>query len=111
MPQNLQHKTIRNTWKKLSFAEQMANIGSEVERALSWREKSNEEYSHRAFLRSMELFNLTVTSADRFPKIKEVNRAKELFADFFIGDNQYHSTKESWQKYFRQFTYLARKNR
>ena len=29
-------------WQQLSFVEQMANIGSEVERALSWKEKRHQ---------------------------------------------------------------------
>lgn len=110
MTQNLQHTTIQQTWNNLSFPEQMANIGSEVERAIKWKEKNNKKFSQKAFFRALELFNLTLKNSDTFAKNKEIARSKELFSDYFIGGNQYNSSKESWQKYFRQFNYLARKN-
>lgn len=116
MKQQLQHTTIAQTWDKASFAWQMANIGSEVERAIKWKEKGNDKFAQKAFFRALELFDLTLQiTADKnikinnLPKLTEIARSKELFADFFIGDNQYNSTKESWQKYFKAFNYLARK--
>lgn len=55
----VQHKKqAQGDWHRKSFLEQMAHIGSEVYRAISWREK-NPEYSDSAFLRSLELFDLT----------------------------------------------------
>lgn len=110
MKQNLQHNSIEETWKNLNFAEQMANIGSEVERAMKWKEKNKDKYSKKAFFRALELFNLTLLEAKNLPKLTEVARSKELFSDFFWGNNQYNSTKESWQKYFKAFNYLARKS-
>ncbi len=35
-------------WQRLSLLEQLANIGSEVERALSWASRGNTPYSERA---------------------------------------------------------------
>lgn len=110
MQQVLQHRTIETTWKNLTFAQQMANIGSEVERAINWKEKNNHKFSQKAFFRALELFDLTLASTKQLPVLTEVSRSKEVFADFFWGNNQYNSTKEVWQKYFRAFNYLARKN-
>lgn len=119
MPQILQHNSILQTWKNLSFPEQMANIGSEVERAMNWKEKGNSKFSQKAFFRALELFDLTLQSVanthnpettSNLPKLTEISRSKEVFSDFFWGENQYHTTKKSWQKYFKQFNYLARKN-
>ena len=36
------YQRLSNRWQKLSFFEQMANIGSEVERAINWRGKDND---------------------------------------------------------------------
>jgi hypothetical protein len=38
--------------------EQLANIGSEVERALNWRDKGNLIYSQRALEGALELIGL-----------------------------------------------------
>ncbi|MBU4293852.1 MAG: hypothetical protein KJ770_07365, partial [Actinobacteria bacterium] len=54
-----QHKNLEERWRNLSFFEQMANIGSEVERALSWQAKGNREYCLLAFERSLELLDFT----------------------------------------------------
>ena len=56
-----QHKDLAaGRWGQLSFIEQMANIGSEVERALNWRIKKNTDYAQKAFERALELIDLTL---------------------------------------------------
>lgn len=110
MQQRLQHFGLEERWSSLTFAEQMANIGSEVERSIKWKEKGKEKHSEKAFFRAIELFNLTLSHSKIAPQLREVSRSRELFSDYFWGENIYKSTKESWQKYFKQFNYLARKN-
>jgi len=97
-------------WKAMSFVEQMANIGSEVERALNWKAKHNDDFSRKAFERALELIDLTLDVSTSFTRLKEVARVREVFADFFNG-NQFQSTDVSWKKYFFSFTYAARINR
>jgi hypothetical protein len=54
------HKTLtKEKWFSLGFFEQMANIGSEVERAILWREK-DKEYSKLAIYRALEFLDLAV---------------------------------------------------
>ncbi len=104
-----QHKDLAaGRWKELSFIEQMANIGSEIERALNWRTKKNVDYSQKAFERALELVDLTLNSATDMARLKELARVREAFVDFFIGSNQYRSTETSWRGYFLPFAYAAR---
>ncbi len=106
-----QHKSLAaGRWKELSFVEQMANIGSEVERALNWRVKNNADYSRMAFERALELMDLTLASAKGFPRLREVARAREALVDYFAGTNEYRSTEGSWRSYFLPFAYAARRN-
>jgi len=105
-----QHKELAaGRWNKMPFLEQMANIGSEVERALNWRTK-NKDYCQQAFERALELMDLTLEGAATFARLKELARVREALVDFFIGTNQFMSTEASWRKYFFHFTYAARKN-
>ena len=91
--------TVSDRWFKISLMEQMANIGSEVERAISWRKKGRVELSQGAFFRALELLDLTIAGVGRDEgKLKELCRCKEFFADFFYGDNQYSQTPEILQK-------------
>jgi hypothetical protein len=106
-----QHKELAaGRWGKMSFVEQMANIGSEVERALNWRTKNNADYSQRAFERALELIDLTLDNLKQFSRLKEVARLREGIADYFAGRNQLMFTEISLRKYFSNFTYAARKN-
>jgi hypothetical protein len=109
---NQQHKELAaGRWNQLPFLEQMANIGSEVERALKWREKQNLDYSRRAFERALELIDLTLDSVTGMARLKEIARMREAVVDFFAGSNQFRSTEESWKRYFLAFTYAARARR
>ncbi len=108
---NYQHKDLAaGRWGKLSFLEQMANIGSEVGRALNWRTKKNADYSQKAFERTLELIDLTLENNVNFAHLKEITRMREAIVDYFLGANQFMSTDVSWKKYFSHFTYAARKS-
>ena len=105
-----QHKELAaGRWNKLSFIEQMANIGSEIERALKWRAKQNATYSQKAFERALELMDLTLDNSQGFSRLKELARLREAIVDYFSGTNEFVSTETSWQKYFASFTYAARR--
>jgi len=113
MQQVFLHKTLAPRWHTFTLAEQMANIGSEVSRSINWKKRDNKELSNSAFLRAIELFNLTIldlTKKKKFASMGEVCRAKEVYADYLIADNKYQETAEKLNKYFLQFNFLARSN-
>ena len=103
-------KLAQGRWFKLTLIEQMANVGSEVFRAINWRKKNDEKYARLAFERVLELIDLTTLDPKNRNRLKEILRCRELFCDFFVGNNQYHSTDVSWNKYFFSFNYAARIN-
>lgn len=96
-------------WKQLSFMEQMANIGSEVERALNWQAKNNAAYSQQAFERALELVDLTLDAVTGCARLKELARLREVLVDYFFGTNRFLSTETAWKNYFSAFTYAARR--
>jgi hypothetical protein len=105
---NYQHKDLaQGRWNSLSFFEQMANIGSEVERAIKWREKANPEYSRMAFERTLELLDLTIADKKNIRKLRELTRLRETLADFFEFENTYKSSGKSFQNYFYAFNFAA----
>lgn len=108
----LQHKQLaQGRWFELSLLEQLANVGSEVERALSWQEKNNPQYREMAFARALELLALTVADAKNRERLKELTRLREALVDFFCFDNQFRSSPELWRKYFYAFNWAARAGR
>jgi len=105
------HKDLAGgRFSQMSLCEQMANIGSEVERALNWKEKNNVEYSQKAFERTLDLIGITMAGITDFNRLKELSRTREALNDYFIGENQFSSTNTSWRKYFLHFAYAARKS-
>lgn len=97
-------------WAQLPFLEQMANIGSEVARALNWQIKNNPAYCEKASVRALELNDLALEHATTFPRRKELARLRESLVDYFFCGNEFKSTQDSWRKYFFHFTYAARKS-
>ncbi len=106
---NYQHRDLAaGKWNLLSLAEQMANIGSEVERTISWKAKGRLDLSSRAFDRAIELLDLTNADVKNRTRLKELLRVREALADCFVYDNIYQSSPESWQRYFRCFLMAVR---
>ena len=107
---NVQHKDLAaGRWNSLSFFEQMANVGSEVERTIKWREKGNAQYSQMAFERALELLDFTVADKKNKKRLKELLRLREVLADYFAFENVYRSSDKSFQNYFYAFNFAARK--
>ena len=106
-----QHKDLAaGRWSQLSFLEQMANIGSEIERALNWRIKKNADYTQKAFERALELIDLTIDNDKNYAHLKEITRMREVIVDYFFGVNQFMSSESSWRNYFLPFAYASRRN-
>ncbi len=106
-----QHKQLaEGHWFELTFFEQMANIGSEVERAITWKDK-NREYAIKAIERALELLELTIADVKNRTHLKELTRLRETLVDYFYFDNQYSSSDKLWQNYFYAFSYAARINK
>ena len=95
-------------WQKMSLAEQLANVGSEVSRALNWKNKGDNDRCQQAFFRSLELMDLTRATVSNPSYLKELGRVREVMVDYFFGDNVYGSSEKNWRSYFDHFGYAAR---
>ncbi len=101
------HKNLtKERWQKLSFIEQMANVGAEVGRAINCRGKDLDK-SQKAFERAIELLDLTIQDQrNHNSRLIEICRVKEELVDYFIsGDKNYSSTDKKWNDYFYSFNY------
>lgn len=104
----IMHKTLAGgRWFQLSLIEQLANVGTDIDRAISWRNRGNSEYSQAAFFRALELIDLTIADPKNRKRLKEVCRAREFLVDYFMYDNIYGFTDEYWHNYFLDFNYAA----
>lgn len=108
---SLNDNLTEERWFALPFFEQMANLGSEVSRAIKWKTKDPER-SARAFESALELLDLTIedTKNKKKSKLEELCRLREILADYFCFDNIYGSNDEKWNNYFYGFNYAASLN-
>lgn len=104
-----QHKELaKGRWFGFSLVEQIANLGSEIERTLLWKDK-NPEYSKKAFGRALELLDLSITDIKNKPRLKEFTRLREALIDYFLGENNFSSSDALWRNYFSGFYYAFSK--
>lgn len=102
------HSNLQNRWHDLHLMEQMANIGAEVGRTISWKKKGNLQMSNNAFYRALELLDFTIDDPKNRDRLSEILRVREILADYFAGDNIYKSTDAAWERYFYFFNLAAR---
>jgi hypothetical protein len=96
-------------WATLSLAEQLANVGSEVDRAIAAQATGRTDRFERALGRVLELFDLTAADPRcRGHRRREILRAREEVCRIFFGGALPPAAVHSLQRYFLEFAVLAR---
>jgi len=102
------HKDLADgRWFNFTILFQLANVGTDICRAISWKKKGDTEYSKKAFARALELLTFTIMDPKNKKRLRELCKVRELLIDHFVYDNVYNSTDEEWERYFNQFSYAA----
>ena len=96
-------------WQRFSLVEQLANVGSEVERAIRAHQSGSQTRFDNALSRALALFDATAAD-DRWrgPKRREVLRAREEFCRIFFDPETPQGSAESLRRYFLAFAVAAR---
>jgi hypothetical protein len=103
----------RERWAKLTFYEQMGNIGSEVGRAIIAHKNGNIMGEERAIKRAIDLFSATVEvliGTEYSYRLKEVLRARDEFLRLFY-DGTFEKDADNIDRYFMYFAVAARAGR
>lgn len=109
--QLVQHKDLAaGNWSKLSLAEQLGNVGSEINRALNWQNK-DEKLFKNAGARALELLDLTIADSRWKTRLKELARARELICAAVFGGEEYKTSLDDLNRYFFHFALAARAGR
>ncbi len=100
---------VAGGWRKLDLIEQLANVGSEVERTIRAHRAGQTHRFEHALARALELFDLT-TEDDRWHghQIQEIRRAREEFCRLFFDPDVPADSAEGLRRYFFGFAWLAR---
>jgi hypothetical protein len=107
------HPDLANgRWHTMTIAEQLGNVGSEYERALSWKERGDEVRFERAFARLLELIDLTIADPRwRNHRLKELTRLREALCDELVSETPEFKSSLYLREYFMYFGILARSER
>ena len=89
-------------WQKMTLAEQLGNIGSEVSRVRLSLGKDEKKFA-AAQVRALELIDLTAADPRWTTGRRELTRLKEIFIDAVSGGQTYHTTLDDLQKYLDVF--------
>lgn len=108
MPKFIHRELASGRWARFSLAEQLGNIGSEVNRAKNWQNKDDSLF-RGAVERALELFDLTLMDSRWKGRYREIARAREVFCDAVYGGGLYKSSLEDLVKYFDNFALAARR--
>jgi hypothetical protein len=95
-------------WRKITLAEQLANIGSEIGRVLHWQRAKDVQQKRLALKRALELMRLTI-SDQRWPshRRKEILVLRSVVRDTFMGKNRTHTRPKTLKAYFMPFALHA----
>lgn len=101
---------VAGRWATLSLIEQLANVGTEVDRAVAAWETQRIDRFDRALARALELFDLTAGDGRwRGPRRREILRAREEFCRLFFDKECPPGAAVSLKAYFLRFALLARR--
>jgi hypothetical protein len=96
-------------WQTLTLMEQLANTGSEVDRAIRAHESGMPDRRDSAIVRALELFDLTAADERwRGHRRREVLRAREEFCRLFYSNEVQPGAAVSLRRYFLHFAVAAR---
>ena len=97
-------------WRALTLAEQLAHVGSEVDRAIVAWEAQRPDRFEKALARALELFDLTARDNRwRGHRRREILRAREEFCRLFFEDHTPSGAARTLSAYFLRFAVLARR--
>lgn len=106
------HKSLAGgRWHRMPIAEQLANVGSEFERAAAAYARKDQQRFDSALARFLELLDLTISDPRWHSyRIKELRMLREEVCDTFSGGNAYGTSIETLKNYFLYFALIARAN-
>lgn len=96
-------KDIRTTWFEMPVSMQISNIGSEVTRAINWKNKGNEKRKIGFCEKAIEFLKLSIEDPKNQHRTGEFSFCIEELRDYFLGENIYNTTDEMLRKYYDAF--------
>ena len=94
-------KNVR--WFSMPIGIQISNIGSEVNRAIRWKNRNDRRKAENFCKKAIEFLEITKKDPKNIYRIQELDAAIEELRDYFMGENIYRTTDEVLKKYYDAF--------
>ena len=89
----------------MSLAEQISNIGSEVHRAIKWKNKNEPQKAKNFCNKAIEFLRIISDDPKNAHRRGEFEEAICELADFFFGENDYKTNDDILIRYYDAFLY------
>lgn len=90
-------------WFAMSVGMQISNIGSEVNRAIKWKNQNDTRKMMTSYEKALDLLDLTKQDPKNLHHLAELDFCIEELKDYFVGDNIYNTTEQMLHKYYDAF--------
>ncbi len=93
----------KDKWLKLSKAQQLGNIGSEISRARNCQDNNDFSNRQKALERCLELLDLSLDDKQWGSGLKEIARFREVVAAWFANQDFFDISPQELQDYCLNF--------
>lgn len=90
-------------WFAMPVYEQISNIGSEVARAIRYKNRGDIQKTHNFCDKAIEFWEMSKRDPKNKHRIGEFDCAIEELSDYFKGDNKYNTSDEILRRYYDAF--------
>jgi len=97
----------RERWHRLTLAQQLGNVGSELARARRGQAQGFRDRRDAALCRALELLDLTLDDPRRRGGCREIARLREVVADWYLETGEYDVSPQEIEDYCTSFTIYA----
>jgi hypothetical protein len=92
-------------WFSMPIGKQIYNIGSEVNRAIRWKNADNAQRKINFAIKAVELIGLTKMDPKNIKRFDELNFYEQELIDYILGENLYQNSDETIMKVYDQWVH------
>ncbi len=90
-------------WWKMTVGQQIANVGSEVARAIRNKRRGDMERAEEFCIHAVEMLGYSKLDPKNVNRRKELMLAQEELVDYILGENRFNNDDKSIMKWYDAF--------
>ena len=90
-------------WFRMPIGVQLSNVGSEVNRAIRWKNRNDKQKAAIFCKKAIEYLGIIRSDPKNIHRKEELNEAINELQDYFMGENIYQATEEVLMRYYDSF--------